>query len=68
VSTVAVSATAEGTATMTAEDKPDERPDLTAWKRRHGLRSSSAAQPKPSGTEYKRKPKHKQEKARRDGS
>jgi hypothetical protein len=37
-----------------------ERPDLTGWRRRQELRKSSAAQPIPSGTEYKRKPKHQQ--------
>ncbi len=52
---------------MTAPEQP-ERPDLTAWRRRHELRRSSAAQPEPSGTEYKRRPKQDREKEQRDGT
>ncbi|MEV6219888.1 hypothetical protein [Nocardia sp. NPDC051833] len=44
-----------------------ERPDLAAWRRRHELRKSSAAQPIPSGKTYQRKPKHDQETDERDG-
>jgi hypothetical protein len=51
---------------MTVPDEPADRPDLAAWRRRHQLRKSSAAQPIPSGTEYKRKPKTEQEKDKRD--
>lgn len=43
-----------------------ERPDLTAWRRRQELRKSSAAQPIPSGKQYKRKPKNQQEQETND--
>jgi hypothetical protein len=36
-----------------------ERPDLMAWRRRHALRRSSAAQPVPSGRRYRRAAKHR---------
>ncbi|WP_169815389.1 hypothetical protein [Nocardia yamanashiensis] len=36
-----------------------ERPDLTAWRQRHELRRSNAAQPVPSGRAYKRADKHR---------
>jgi hypothetical protein len=36
-----------------------ERPDLVAWRRRNALRRSSAAQPIPSGRQYRRNRKHK---------
>lgn len=47
-------------------DQPAERPDLTGWRRRHELRKSSAAQPVPSGTDYRRKPKHPEPHEKRD--
>ncbi|WP_084533213.1 hypothetical protein [Nocardia fusca] len=37
---------------------PEERPDLTGWRRRHARRSSNAARPIPSGKQYRRKQKH----------
>ncbi|MFC4128849.1 hypothetical protein [Nocardia rhizosphaerae] len=52
---------------MPEDEQPEERPDLAAWRRRHELRQSSAAQPIPSGKTYQRKPKHDQEKDERDG-
>lgn len=52
---------------MTTPDRHAERPDLTAWRRRHELRKSSAARPVPSGKDYQRKPKHEHERERRDG-
>ncbi|MBF6174236.1 hypothetical protein [Nocardia blacklockiae] len=36
-----------------------ERADLTAWRRRHELRRSNAAQPVPSKRRYERTPKHR---------
>jgi hypothetical protein len=44
-----------------------ERPDLSAWRRRQAQRESNAAQPIPSGMEYKRKPKNEREQEKRDG-
>ncbi|MEV0343795.1 hypothetical protein AB0H49_32770 [Nocardia sp. NPDC050713] len=38
---------------------PSERPDLTAWRRRHELRRSNAAQPIPGKSRYRRTPKHR---------
>ncbi len=38
---------------------PSERPDLTAWRRRHELRRSNAAQPIPGKQRYRRTPKHR---------
>ncbi|MBF6439089.1 hypothetical protein [Nocardia cyriacigeorgica] len=35
-----------------------ERPDLTAWRRRHALRSSNAARPLPNKRRYRRERKH----------
>ncbi|MGW6729825.1 hypothetical protein ACWF9G_28325 [Nocardia sp. NPDC055029] len=43
----------------TETDAPTERPDLAAWRRRHALRSSSAATAVPSGRTYRRSPKHR---------
>ncbi|MFI6573882.1 hypothetical protein [Nocardia fluminea] len=40
-------------------EAPAERPDLVAWRRRHSLRSSSAATAVPSGRAYRRSPKHR---------
>ncbi|MGV9667083.1 hypothetical protein ACWDUL_30320 [Nocardia niigatensis] len=42
-----------------ADPAPAERPDLTAWRRRHELRRSNASQPIPSGRRYKRTTKHR---------
>ncbi|WP_196814489.1 hypothetical protein [Nocardia sp. BMG111209] len=39
--------------------QPPERADLAAWRRRHALRRSSAAQPVPSGRRYRRAAKHR---------
>ncbi|MQY25439.1 hypothetical protein [Nocardia aurantia] len=39
--------------------QPPERADLAAWRRRHALRRSSAAQPVPSGRRYRRITKHR---------
>ncbi|MFI1241298.1 hypothetical protein [Nocardia salmonicida] len=39
--------------------QPAERPDLIAWRRRHALRSSSAATAVPSGRTYRRSAKHR---------
>ncbi|WP_169813178.1 hypothetical protein [Nocardia jejuensis] len=36
-----------------------ERPDLLAWRQRHELRRSNAAQPIPSGRRYRRTTKHR---------
>ncbi|WP_024803834.1 hypothetical protein [Nocardia sp. BMG51109] len=36
-----------------------ERADLAAWRRRHELRRSNAAQPVPSKRRYRRTPKHR---------
>jgi hypothetical protein len=36
-----------------------ERPDLAAWRRRHALRRSAAAQPIPSKKRYRRERKHR---------
>ncbi|MFC4123314.1 hypothetical protein [Nocardia rhizosphaerae] len=47
-----------GTTNDTAET-PTERPDLTAWRRRHALRGSSAATAVPSGRTYRRTAKHR---------
>ncbi|MFC6014537.1 hypothetical protein [Nocardia lasii] len=45
---------------MKTDKKPaPERPDLTAWRRRHALRTSSAATPVPSARTYRRTPKHR---------
>ncbi|WP_228812334.1 hypothetical protein [Nocardia otitidiscaviarum] len=41
------------------EVAPSERPDLTAWRQRHALRRSNAAQPIPSGRRYRRTTKHR---------
>ncbi|WP_431970649.1 hypothetical protein [Nocardia sp. bgisy134] len=38
---------------------PSERPDLTAWRRRHELRRSNAAQPIPGKQRYRRAAKHR---------
>ncbi|WP_330181931.1 hypothetical protein OHB26_37250 [Nocardia sp. NBC_01503] len=38
---------------------PAERPDLTAWRQRHAIRQSNAAQPIPSARKYKRTSKHR---------
>ncbi|RMI29794.1 hypothetical protein EBN03_23595 [Nocardia stercoris] len=38
---------------------PAERADLVAWRRRHELRRSSAAQPVRSGRSYRRTAKHR---------
>ncbi|MFE6925614.1 hypothetical protein ACFVAV_31695 [Nocardia sp. NPDC057663] len=43
----------------TDTEQPTERPDLAAWRRRHALRSSSAAVAVPSGRTYRRSPKHR---------
>lgn len=43
----------------TAPDAPDERPDLAAWRQRHELRRSNAAQPIPSARQYRRTGKHR---------
>ncbi|MEU5408867.1 hypothetical protein [Nocardia asteroides] len=43
----------------TDTEPPAERPDLAAWRRRHALRSSSAATAVPSGRTYRRSPKHR---------
>jgi hypothetical protein len=51
---------------MTTPDEPADRPDLAAWRRRHELRRSGAAQPIPSGKQYERKPKTEKERGRRD--
>ncbi|WP_405180473.1 hypothetical protein OG225_04140 [Nocardia sp. NBC_01377] len=37
----------------------DERPDLAAWRRRHALRQSSAAQPVRNERKYRRGAKHR---------
>ncbi|MFI6869660.1 hypothetical protein [Nocardia sp. NPDC050406] len=42
-----------------ASSTPDERPDLTAWRQRHELRRSNAAQPIPSARRYRRTGKHR---------
>ncbi|MFC3434264.1 hypothetical protein ACFOS0_08680 [Nocardia seriolae] len=36
-----------------------ERPDLTAWRQRHEIRRSNAAQPLPKARRYKRTTKHR---------
>ncbi|WP_297613834.1 hypothetical protein [Nocardia sp.] len=36
-----------------------ERPDLSAWRQRHALRQSNAAQPIPSARTYRRGTKHR---------
>lgn len=51
---------------MSEQDQPAERPDLAAWRRRHELRKSSAAQTIASAKTYQRKPKHQQEQDKRD--
>ncbi|MFE3195351.1 hypothetical protein ACFXHA_40560 [Nocardia sp. NPDC059240] len=38
---------------------PAERPDLAAWRQRHELRRSNAAQPIPNGRRYNRTTKHR---------
>lgn len=42
-----------------APENHGERPDLVAWRRRHALRSSSAAQPVPNKRRYRRGSKHR---------
>jgi hypothetical protein len=42
-----------------ATARPAERADLTAWRNRHELRRSSAAQPIASKREYRRGVKHR---------
>ncbi|MGW4633149.1 hypothetical protein [Nocardia sp. NPDC004415] len=44
---------------QTTDQQPTERPDLTAWRHRHALRSSNAATPVPSGRRYRRSDKHR---------
>ncbi|MCP2280653.1 hypothetical protein SAMN04244553_0015 [Nocardia amikacinitolerans] len=44
---------------LDASRTPSERPDLTAWRRRHELRRSNAARPIPGKREYRRTPKHR---------
>ncbi|NKY86219.1 hypothetical protein [Nocardia veterana] len=39
--------------------QPTERPDLTAWRRRHELRRSAAAQPVANKRVYRRTVKHR---------
>ncbi|MBF6330088.1 hypothetical protein [Nocardia transvalensis] len=39
--------------------QPAERADLAAWRRRHALRRSGAAQPVPSKRVYRRGTKHR---------
>ncbi|MFC8385392.1 hypothetical protein [Nocardia sp. NPDC056952] len=53
------------TAAGQSTEPPAERPDLVAWRRRHALRSSSAATAVPSGRTYRRSPKHRDR--RQDG-
>lgn len=43
-----------------------ERPDLAAWRRRHEIRRSNAARPVKSARAYTRKPKHEQDRRKRD--
>ncbi|MCM6773253.1 hypothetical protein NDR87_07200 [Nocardia sp. CDC159] len=43
----------------TRETAQPERADLTAWRRRHELRRSAAAQPVPSKRTYRRAVKHR---------
>lgn len=43
-----------------------ERPGLTAWRRRHEIRRSNAARPVKSVRSYSRKPKHEQDRRKRD--
>ncbi|MEV0295562.1 hypothetical protein [Nocardia sp. NPDC050710] len=45
----------------TADETANERPDLTAWRRRHALRRSSAAQPVRSKRQYRRGSKHRKQ-------
>ena len=40
-------------------DPIDDRPDLAAWRQRHELRRSSAAQPHRTVKQYTRKQKHR---------
>jgi hypothetical protein len=42
-----------------APEPPAERAGLTAWRRRHALRRSSAAQPIPDKRTYRRGTKHR---------
>ncbi|WP_194852962.1 hypothetical protein [Nocardia sp. SYP-A9097] len=42
-----------------ATQAPAERPDLIAWRQRHAIRQSNAAQPIPSARTYKRATKHR---------
>ncbi|WP_327140889.1 hypothetical protein [Nocardia sp. NBC_01327] len=42
-----------------APEAPAERPDLSAWRQRHALRQSNAAQPIPSARTYRRTAKHR---------
>ncbi|MET7773551.1 hypothetical protein [Nocardia sp. NPDC005366] len=42
----------------TVANPVDERPDLAAWRRRHALRRSSAAQPVRNMRKYRRGVKH----------
>ncbi|WP_194820456.1 hypothetical protein [Nocardia sp. XZ_19_385] len=46
-------------ATGTGTAQQAERPDLTAWKMRHEVRRSNAAQPIPSNRQYRRNRKHR---------
>ncbi|NKY44101.1 hypothetical protein [Nocardia cerradoensis] len=39
--------------------EPSERPDLVAWRRRHELRRSAAAQPVANKRTYRRTVKHR---------
>ena len=40
-------------------DQREERPDLAAWRRRHALGQSSAAQPVRNERKYRRGAKHR---------
>ncbi|MEV6773101.1 hypothetical protein AB0N05_31155 [Nocardia sp. NPDC051030] len=42
-----------------ATQAPAERPDLAAWRQRHELRRSNAAQPIPNARRYRRTTKHR---------
>ncbi|WP_067892365.1 hypothetical protein [Nocardia vaccinii] len=48
-----------------ATERPAERADLTAWRARHELRRSSAAQPIASKRAYRRTTKHRKRDAER---
>ncbi|BDU05843.1 hypothetical protein [Nocardia cyriacigeorgica] len=47
-----------GDSTSSDGGAASERPDLTAWRRRHALRSSNAARPLPNKRRYRRERKH----------